>query len=134
MYENNSGINGGSTTLPSSSGLKRTQTNSSIRPLFSLHLNRDPIVFVNFNQMDNGFSSPRRDVFPTGLRVLVIDDDLTWLRILEKMLKKCSYEVTTCCLAREALNLLRENKDGYDIVISNVNMPNMDGFKLLEHI
>ncbi|XLR69127.1 hypothetical protein S83_019799, partial [Arachis hypogaea] len=27
-----------------------------------------------------------------GLRVLVVDDEPTWLRILEKMLKKCSYE------------------------------------------
>ncbi|KAI4343356.1 hypothetical protein L6164_010716 [Bauhinia variegata] len=79
-------------------------------------------------------SSPRRDAFPAGLRVLVVDDDPTWLRILEKMLKKCSYQVTTCCLAREALNLLRERKDGYDIVISDVNMPDMDGFKLLEHV
>lgn len=42
--------------------------------------------------------------------------------------------VTTCCLAREALKLLRERKDGYDIVISDVNMPDMDGFKLLEHV
>lgn len=42
--------------------------------------------------------------------------------------------VTTCCLARHALNLLRERKDGYDIVISDVNMPDMDGFKLLEHV
>ncbi|KAL5075886.1 hypothetical protein RYX36_014870 [Vicia faba] len=84
--------------------------------------------------MDNGcFSTPRRD-FPAGLRVLVVDDDPTWLKILEKMLKKCNYEVTTCCLARQALNLLRERKDGYDIVISDVNMPDMDGFKLLEHV
>ncbi|XP_023644365.1 two-component response regulator ARR11 isoform X2 [Capsella rubella] len=71
---------------------------------------------------------------PVGLRVLVVDDDPTWLKILEKMLKKCSYEVTTCGLAREALRLLRERKDGYDIVISDVNMPDMDGFKLLEHV
>lgn len=84
--------------------------------------------------MDSGFSSPRTDAFPAGLRVLVVDDDLPWLRILEKMLKKCSYEVTTCCLAREALDLLRERKDGFDIVISDVNMPDMDGFKLLEHV
>lgn len=77
--------------------------------------------------MENGFS-------PAGLRVLVVDDDPTWLKILEKMLKKCSYEVTTCCLAREALDLLRERKDGFDIVISDVNMPDMDGFKLLEHV
>ena len=48
----------------------------------------------------NGFSSPRADVFPAGLRVLVVDDDPTWLKILEKMLKKCSYEgmyfITNC--------------------------------------
>lgn len=85
--------------------------------------------------MENGFSSPRNDTFnPAGLRVLVVDDDLAWLKILEKMLKKCSYEVTTCGLARDALSLLRERKDGYDIVISDVNMPDMDGFKLLEHV
>lgn len=42
--------------------------------------------------MENGFSSPRNDTFPAGLRVLVVDDDPTWLKILEKMLKKCSYE------------------------------------------
>ena len=105
--------------------------------------------------MEKGFS-------PVGLRVLVVDDDPTWLKILEKMLKKCSYEgslllflcfytlgvhllnflcfcfnplaVTTCGLAREALRLLRERKDGFDIVISDVNMPDMDGFKLLEHV
>lgn len=40
--------------------------------------------------------------------------------------------MTICGLARDALNLLRERKDGYDIVISDVNMPDMDGFKLLE--
>ncbi|CAI9756345.1 unnamed protein product [Fraxinus pennsylvanica] len=81
-----------------------------------------------------GFSSPRPDAFPAGLRVLVVDDDPTWLKILEKMLKKCLYEVTTCNLAREALDLLREKKDRFDIVISDVNMPDMDGFKLLEHV
>ncbi|KAG5240754.1 B-type response regulator [Salix suchowensis] len=83
---------------------------------------------------NNGFSSPRNDSFPAGLRVLVVDDDPTWLKILEKMLKKCSYEVTTCGLARDALNLLRERKGGYDIVISDVYMPDMDGFKLLEQV
>jgi len=42
--------------------------------------------------------------------------------------------VTTCCLAIEALKKLRESKGTYDIVISDVNMPDMDGFKLLEHV
>ncbi|XP_039127162.1 two-component response regulator ORR21-like isoform X2 [Dioscorea cayenensis subsp. rotundata] len=75
------------------------------------------------------------DQFPAGLRVLVVDDDVTCLRILEQMLHKCSYRVTICTRASKALSLLRERKDGFDgfdVVISDVYMPDMDGFKLLE--
>ncbi|XVE82224.1 hypothetical protein DITRI_Ditri15bG0130600 [Diplodiscus trichospermus] len=74
------------------------------------------------------------DQFPAGLRVLVVDDDPTCLMILEKMLRTCLYEVTKCNRAETALAMLRENKNGFDIVISDVHMPDMDGFKLLEHI
>ncbi|KAF4360650.1 hypothetical protein F8388_011285 [Cannabis sativa] len=37
-------------------------------------------------------------------------------------------------ITKHALNLLRENKNGYDVVISDVHMSDMDGFKLLERI
>ncbi|CAA2997238.1 two-component response regulator ARR2-like isoform X1 [Olea europaea subsp. europaea] len=72
--------------------------------------------------------------FPTGLRVLLVDDDNTCLKIVNSILKKCGYEVTQKSDAESALDLLRKNKKGYDIVISDVHMPDMDGFKLLEHI
>ncbi|KAK1411756.1 hypothetical protein QVD17_32465 [Tagetes erecta] len=74
------------------------------------------------------------DQFPAGLRVLVVDDDSTCLMILEKMLRHCKYEVTKCNRAEVALSYLRENKNGFDVVISDVHMPDMDGFKLLEQI
>ncbi|XP_010440207.1 PREDICTED: two-component response regulator ARR2-like isoform X1 [Camelina sativa] len=74
------------------------------------------------------------DPFPAGLRVLVVDDDPTCLMILERMLMTCLYRVTKCNRAELALSLLRKNKHGFDIVISDVHMPDMDGFKLLEHV
>ncbi|KAI3696177.1 hypothetical protein L1987_79187 [Smallanthus sonchifolius] len=72
------------------------------------------------------------DQFPAGLRVLVVDDDVICLKILEQMLRRCLYNVTTCSQANAALNLLRERKGGFDVVLSDVHMPDMDGFKLLE--
>ncbi|XP_071708634.1 two-component response regulator ARR2-like isoform X2 [Rutidosis leptorrhynchoides] len=74
------------------------------------------------------------DKFPAGLRVLVVDDDPTCLMILKQMLTKCNYKATVCNRAVTGLSLLRENKNGYDVVLSDVHMPDMDGFKLLEHI
>lgn len=43
-----------------------------------------------------------------------------------------SSAVTTTNEAQKALELLRENKNKFDLVISDVDMPDMDGFKLLE--
>ncbi|XP_022869364.1 two-component response regulator ARR2-like isoform X2 [Olea europaea var. sylvestris] len=70
--------------------------------------------------------------FPAGLRVLVVDDDVICLTVLQRMLQKCLYEVTIHNRAEAALELLRKDKTGFDIVLSDVHMPDMDGFKLLE--
>eukprot|EP00252_Welwitschia_mirabilis_P023400 TRINITY_DN6598_c2_g1_i1.p1 TRINITY_DN6598_c2_g1~~TRINITY_DN6598_c2_g1_i1.p1 ORF type:complete len:232 (+),score=30.32 TRINITY_DN6598_c2_g1_i1:32-697(+) len=70
--------------------------------------------------------------FPAGLRVLVVDDDRTCLRIITRMLQKCLYEVTPCTHAKSALSLLRDNKSGFDLVLCDVYMPDLDGFELLE--
>lgn len=42
--------------------------------------------------------------------------------------------VTTCPQAKVALNLLRERKGCFDVILSDVYMPDMDGYKLLEHV
>ncbi|KAI5078456.1 hypothetical protein GOP47_0006127 [Adiantum capillus-veneris] len=76
--------------------------------------------------------STSTDSFPAGLRVLVVDDDPICLLILDRMLRRCQYKVTTCGRATDALAMLRENRDSFDVIISDVYMPDMDGFKLLE--
>ncbi|KAL5772855.1 hypothetical protein ACOSP7_012460 [Xanthoceras sorbifolium] len=72
------------------------------------------------------------DRFPIGMRVLAVDDDPICLKVLENLLRKCQYEVTITNQAVTALKMLRENRNKYDLVISDVNMPDIDGFKLLE--
>ncbi|XP_016451610.1 two-component response regulator ARR12-like isoform X1 [Nicotiana tabacum] len=72
------------------------------------------------------------DNFPIGMRVLAVDDDPICLKLLDGLLRKCQYHVTTTSQARMALKMLRENRDRFDLVISDVHMPDMDGFKLLE--
>ncbi|XP_045816741.1 two-component response regulator ARR12-like [Trifolium pratense] len=74
------------------------------------------------------------DDFPDGLRVLAVDDDRTCLKLLENLLRKCKYNVTTTTEAVKALEMLRENRNMFDLVISDVNMPEMDGFKLLKQV
>ncbi|WOK96093.1 two-component response regulator ARR1-like [Canna indica] len=94
------------------------------------HLKTDPSRAAS--TLGNSGGQPPE--FPAGLRVLLVDDDATCLKILAKMLRKCLYDVTTCSQAAVALSILRQKKGWFDLVLSDVYMPDMDGFKLLEHI
>uniref|UniRef100_UPI0005CB5746 two-component response regulator ARR12-like n=1 Tax=Fragaria vesca subsp. vesca TaxID=101020 RepID=UPI0005CB5746 len=81
-----------------------------------------------------GDQNGEMDRFPDGMRVLAVDDDVTYLKILEASLRKCNYEVTTVNQAKQALEILRENKNKFDLVISDVWMPEMNGFQLLQQL
>jgi len=72
--------------------------------------------------------------FPTGLRVVIVDDDPVCLRTITETCKRCNYNVTSFACALEALAHLRANSRQVDLVLSDVHMPNMDGFKFLVHI
>ncbi|KAK6162098.1 hypothetical protein DH2020_001939 [Rehmannia glutinosa] len=67
---------------------------------------------------------------PVGMRILVVDDS----KILEDLLRRCQYNVTTIEKASTALQILLENRDKYDLVITESDMADMDGFKLLEEV
>lgn len=70
---------------------------------------------------------------PTDLKFLIVDDFSTMRRIIRGLLKEMG-----CLQADEAedgaiaLNMLRAQK--FDFVVSDINMPNMNGFDLLKAI
>lgn len=69
---------------------------------------------------------------PIGLNVLVVDNDPLFLLVLERMLRQCNYNVTTCSRVLQAISIVTENKDRFDLVMCEVYLPDEDGFKLLE--
>ncbi|MFX0568263.1 chemotaxis response regulator CheY [Kosakonia cowanii] len=68
-----------------------------------------------------------------NLRFLVVDDFATMRRIVRNLLKDLGFNrVEEAEDGLDALNKLRE--DAFDFVISDWNMPNMDGLQLLTEI
>ena len=67
------------------------------------------------------------------IRFLVVDDFSTMRRILRNLLKECGYaEADEAEDGVVALNKLRNSN--FDFVVSDINMPNMNGFQLLAEI
>ncbi len=65
-------------------------------------------------------------------RILVVDDDQMVLIALEELLNPEGYIVHTVLSAKEALERLDQN--GYDLLLLDIIMPEMDGFELCRQI
>ena len=61
-------------------------------------------------------------------RVLVVDDSVTSRMLLKNILETAGYQVATAVDGVEALTAAREHE--FDVVVSDVEMPRMDGFEL----
>lgn len=64
--------------------------------------------------------------------VLIVDDEVHIRRILCRMVRQAGYSVTEAASGDEALGYL--DADGFDVVISDIRMPHMDGLQLLNRI
>ena len=70
---------------------------------------------------------------PTELKFLIVDDFSTMRRIVRNLLKELGYaNADEAEDGTDALAKLRASK--FDFVVSDINMPNMNGFDLLKSI
>ena len=67
-------------------------------------------------------------------RILFVDDDARILESLRRMLRHCrnEWEMVFVQSGPEALEELRSQN--FDVIVSDVRMPGMDGIQLLEHV
>jgi len=63
-------------------------------------------------------------------RILLVDDDEEVLTMEKKMLEHLEYQVTSHTSSIEALEAFRASPDRFDLVITDMAMPNMSGDKL----
>jgi DNA-binding response OmpR family regulator len=60
-------------------------------------------------------------------KILIVDDDPNILKLLDISLTKAQYDVISCDSAEKAISTA--NKEKPDLIISDVNMPEMDGIE-----
>ncbi len=67
------------------------------------------------------------------LEILLVDDSVSVRRVISKMLGRASYSVTTAGDGQEAMDLFLAGKH-FDVVLSDLEMPRMNGYELLEEL
>jgi CheY-like chemotaxis protein/two-component sensor histidine kinase/HPt (histidine-containing phosphotransfer) domain-containing protein len=74
-----------------------------------------------------------KHIFSTeNIRVLFVDDDVVLLNLYSELMKKAGIAYACCLKSTEALRLLEKEK--FDIIFTDIQMPDMKGFELMTKI
>ena len=64
--------------------------------------------------------------------VLVVDDSPTVVKFVTLSLKKFGFNVVTACDGMDAIEKISTAPDNVDLIITDLNMPNLDGYSLID--
>jgi PAS domain S-box-containing protein len=74
-------------------------------------------------------------IYETGTeRILLVDDEEPIVRMEQMMLEKLGYHVTTRTSSVEALEAFKANPSAFDLVLTDMTMPNMTGTQLADKL
>ncbi|WP_413172274.1 chemotaxis protein CheB [Anabaena azotica] len=76
------------------------------------------------------------DSFPSlaGVRVLIVDDEPDIRQLFQIVLEDYGIQVTAAGSVQEALSILKANPHGYDVLISDIGLPEEDGYALIRQV
>ena len=66
--------------------------------------------------------------------ILVAEDSIATRRMLERILTTVGYQVIVCRDGQEALDKLEQHQGAIELIISDVEMPKVNGFELLQKV
>jgi chemotaxis protein histidine kinase CheA/ActR/RegA family two-component response regulator len=73
-------------------------------------------------------------VVQTTSTVLIAEDSVATRRMLEKLLLAAGYQVLVCRDGQEALDQISQYQGRIDLILSDIEMPRVNGFELLEKV
>ncbi|MBN2420379.1 MAG: response regulator, partial [Deltaproteobacteria bacterium] len=87
---------------------------------------------VGFNNKGNMY--PEDDIKRGAGKVLVIDDDPALVQLVAEMLEIFGYNAVSSTSSKEGLNIFRQTPDEFDLVITDMAMPELNGDQLAREI
>ena len=92
-------------------------------------------VFLPVSQNKVELTTDAGTEFPTGNeRILFVDDEKTLVDLGRQMLERLGYSVESRTSSIEALEMFKARSDEFDLVITDMTMPNLTGEKLAREL
>lgn len=82
--------------------------------------------------MEMNSSNPINETLAEGAHILVVDDEGAIRYSVSKTLQRVGYRVSEAASGEEALELIRNQE--FDVVLTDIMMPGINGVELLRHI
>jgi signal transduction histidine kinase len=124
----------GGTVSASSTGLGKGATFTVTLPIIKAPNPSNDAQFISKPKKSADKKIPAQNSFPLlkGFQILVVDDAADTRELMVEILTQYGANITTAQSVAEALDLLE--RFHFDLLISDIEMPNRDGYSLIQEV